>query len=405
MYNNLFGFYSEDINSDNESLLKSQNIFDVNERCKAESFEFIKAESFEFICNINNNDKSQISRTLTREFIVEIEVVDGKLSNNKDFFLSNSYHEEKRHDSKQNENPELFPSPEIDQENTIRVLKDKKDITFLGRKTGRSQEEESIINDNNNNSIKKEKTNQRHELIQLGGNAEIYKDKETRINENKKPFKTEIKDNDDENLFLREDHKMIKIRTYIFDSFEKYINFLLEIRNQKWNIRNKGKEEKKSDKLCKLEAKLINQNNKIEDNIKLWGNTLEEIYTKNKISAKEKKPFNNNTEIIKSIYKKDKNENDQEAKELRIAFKLKFCELHQIFIKEISHELKEKIVGLKHLNKHFNNLDDFYEYLKIQFCYKNNKFVEKYINEPCIGINDLCLNFYNWFAKKSPKQK
>ena len=90
---------------------------------------------------------------------------------------------------------------------------------------------------------------------------------------------------------------------------------------------------------------------------------------------------------------------------MRIAFKLKFCELHQIFIKEISHELKEKIVGLKHLNKHFNNLDDFYEYLKIQFCYKNNKFVEKYINEPCIGINDLCLNFYNWFAKKSPKQK
>ena len=100
MYNNPFGFYSEDINSDNESLLKSQNIFDVNERCKA--------ESFEFICNINNNDKSQISRTLTREFIVEIEVVDGKLSNNKDFFLSNSYHEEKRHDSKQNENPELI---------------------------------------------------------------------------------------------------------------------------------------------------------------------------------------------------------------------------------------------------------------------------------------------------------
>lgn len=87
---------------------------------------------------------------------------------------------------------------------------------------------------------------------------------------------------------------MKKIKAYIFDSFKNYINFLLEIRNKKWNIRNKDKKEKKNDKLCELEAILINQNNKIEDNIKLWDNTLEEIYTKNKISAKEKKPFNNN---------------------------------------------------------------------------------------------------------------
>ena len=360
--------------------------------------------------NLFNNEikKITIHNNSNYESILELQNNFGVNSNNKDFSLFNSYDEEKRHDSKQNENPELCHSPGINLESVYGVFKDKEGIDFLEKKTERSQEEEPIIKDNNNNSIKKEITNQSHGLIQLGGNAEVYKGKETKINDKKKQFitfTTEKKDFDEETLLLREDNKMKKIKAYIFDSFKNYINFLLEIRNKKWNIRNKDKKEKKNDKLCELEANLINQNNKIEDNIKLWDNTLEEIYTKNKISAKEKKPFNNNTEIIKSIYKKDKNENDEEVKELRIAFKLKFCELHQIFIKEISHELKEKIVGLKHLNKHFNNMDDFYEYLKIQFCYKNNKFVEKYINEPCIGINDLCLNFYNWFAKKSPKQK
>ena len=50
---------------------------------KKNKFKKIKTESFEVICkNINNKDKLQISRTLTREFIVKIEVVDGKLSSN-----------------------------------------------------------------------------------------------------------------------------------------------------------------------------------------------------------------------------------------------------------------------------------------------------------------------------------
>ena len=255
--------------------------------------------------NLFNNEikKITIHNNSNYESILELQNNFGVNSNNKDFSLFNSYDEEKRHDSKQNENPELCHCPGINLESVYRVFKDKEGIDFLEKKTERSQEEEPIIKDNNNNSIKKEKTNQSHGLIQLGGNAEVYKGKETKINDKKKPFitfTTEKKDFDEETLLLREDNKMKKIKAYIFDSFKNYINFLLEIRNKKWNIRNKDKKEKKNDKLCELEAILINQNNKIEDNIKLWDNTLEEIYTKNKISAKEKKPFNNNTEIIKS---------------------------------------------------------------------------------------------------------
>ena len=41
-----------------------------------------KQSSFEILQNNNNNNKLQLSRTLTREFIVKIEVVDGKMSSN-----------------------------------------------------------------------------------------------------------------------------------------------------------------------------------------------------------------------------------------------------------------------------------------------------------------------------------
>ena len=121
-----------------------------------------------------------------------------------------------------------------------------------------------------------------------------------------------------------------------------------------------------------------------------------------KISSKANKPYDNNIEIINSIYDKKQNENDKEVKELRLAFKLTFGELHQIFIKdqiEISSELKEKIKDSK-IFDFFNNLKDFYEYLEIQFCDKDKKFLEKYIYQPIVGIEALCLDFYNWFAKK-----
>ena len=76
--------YKEKIEQKENLIAKlEEEIYQI--KLKKNKFKRCKAESFEFICNINNNDKSQvsqISRTLTREFIVKIEVVDGKLSSN-----------------------------------------------------------------------------------------------------------------------------------------------------------------------------------------------------------------------------------------------------------------------------------------------------------------------------------
>ena len=313
-------------------------------------------------------------------------------SKNKKWYETNEY-----------ENPDLNSLCEIFDFYTQENSEDFEQ-RFLKKK--RNQKDQ--INSNDNEIIKKEETKKQPGPIILEGNDKVNNNDNTKINKKITYFVTfheNTKDNDSEIdlIFLREDNKIIKIRTYIFGSFKKYINNLLEIRYKKWCIRNKNKK-RELDKLCDLDPESINENNKIEDNIKLWDMSLEKIYKKTKISSKANKPYDNNIEIINSIYDKKQNENDKEVKELRLAFKLTFGELHQIFIKdqiEISSELKEKIKDSKIFDsKFFNNLKDFYEYLEIQFCDKDKKFLEKYIYQPIVGIEALCLDFYNWFAKK-----
>ena len=251
-----------------------------------------------------------------------------------------------------------------------------KDIStsFLGNKTKRDEidlEEYQIkmgeIKTFKNVEIKKDdSTNEFYKIIK----KKRGRKKTTEINKG-----IHTKDSDD--------NKMVKIKTYFSNSFQKFINKILRI--------------VKFDKLDTV----LGENLKKDYNLELWDKSLKDIYLETNISSiySTTNP-KNNREIINKIYK-------EKNKEIITIMDLSYGEVFEIFIKDIKPmnlKLFQKVKDSKILdNSLFSTIKNFLNKIKEQE-EKNGEseeFIEKYIKD----IIRLCLNFKYWFTSKKARQR
>ena len=180
-----------------------------------------------------------------------------------------------------------------------------------------------------------------------------------------------------------EDNKMIKIKTFFGNNFQKFVNKILRYVE-----------------LDKLAPKL-NENLKRDFNLKLWDKSLKDIYLETNISSKYSSTEpKNNIKLIKKIY--------EEKNEKIIKFlDLSYGEVFEIFIKDINSMNLELITKIKDSeildNSKFLTINDFLKKIKEQEKEKgeSDEFIDKYITD----IKTLCLNFKQWFITKRGRKR
>ena len=158
---------------------------------------------------------------------------------------------------------------------------------------------------------------------------------------------------------------------------------------------------KKETDLLKLEID-INRNLKKDFNIKLFNNTLKNIYMNSKISEHYSiKNVETNEELINKIYNENK-----ETEVIKI-LDLTYIEAFQIFRRNlvpINEDLKTKIEGTKFLNKeYFNDVEKFLEKIRLEGKNKkeNEEDTEQYIED----IISLVIGFEEWFNSKTGRER
>ena len=248
---------------------------------------------------------------------------------------------------------------------------------YLGNKTKRDEFDlqNYLIKDGDIKTIKniEIKKDERHDII----NEFFNKNKKKRGRKRKSAINKGSHTKDSE------DNKMIKIKTFFCNSFQKFVNIILRI--------------VKFDKLDSV----IGENLKRDFNLELWDKSLKDIYLETNISSiySTTNP-KNNRDLIKKIYK-------EENKEIIKILDLSYGEVFEIFIKDIKSinlELFQKIKDSIILdNSKFSTIKDFLDKIKEQEKNKgeSEEFIEKYIKD----IIRLCLNFRHWFLSKKARQR
>ena len=298
------------------------------------------------------------------------------------FFL-NSFHDD---DDDNDITPPSYILPNKTEEINLKTdIINTTPTTYLNNKRERNnfKNEKALINNgellldsyNNNNNTKKNYFN-----INITNN-----------DENKKKLKRGRKKKDavdkGKHTKLSEDNIIRKIKTFVINSYQKFIKKIIKDSNLK---------------LKKLDP-YISENLKREFNIQLWNASLKDIYSKTNITKRcnNENGINVNKNIINKIYEDNKNN------EVIKILNLTFGEVYEIFIKDISGEpisleLSKKIEGTEILDSgkfyRVNNL-----LTKIRYKEIKNKENEEDINKYIKDIKNLCLGLYNWFIMKKGK--
>ena len=193
----------------------------------------------------------------------------------------------------------------------------------------------------------------------------------------------------------RADNKIIKIKTFLANTFHNFVNNLLS---------------KKNKKLCKLSPEFT-ESIKKDFNIKLWGMTFKDIYLSSGLAGKYRKQKwkKHNKKIIDYIY------NNAANKNIKDLFDLTFGDAFEIFfkreeIKDLSQKISDQNILSQILDyKKFSGLNEFYASIRQTF--KKKSKTEEYINsyiygsENETGIKDLCYNIESWFMNKKGRNR
>ena len=193
----------------------------------------------------------------------------------------------------------------------------------------------------------------------------------------------------------RADNKIIKIKTFLANTFHNFVNNLLS---------------KKNKKLCKLSPEFT-ESIKKDFNIKLWGMTFKDIYLSSGLAGKYRKQKwkIHNKKIIDYIY------NNAANKNIKDLFDLTFGDAFEIFfkreeIKDLSQKISDQNILSQILDyKKFSGLNEFYASIRQTF--KKKSKTEEYINsyiygsENETGIKDLCYNIESWFMNKKGRNR
>ena len=149
----------------------------------------------------------------------------------------------------------------------------------------------------------------------------------------------------------------------------------------------------------------INKELKRDFNLKLLNRTIRDIYETTEISKKLRKlskvNSNINREIISKIY--EENIEEQTIKILNLTY----FELFQMFrskIKSLSLELEIKKSEISLLNNdEFNDINIFFT--KVANEEKKNKESQENIDNYVNQVEELCINYENWFLKKKGRNR
>ena len=190
----------------------------------------------------------------------------------------------------------------------------------------------------------------------------------------------------------KEDNMIIKIKTFLFNSILFLINnsFIYNYQNDSLNNPSQNY------RFLKIDGDKNYVINK-EVNLLLLNTKIKDLFNEN-ISNKYK-IFNGNSnkELIKKIY--------EEYKETNVIniLDLTYGEFLNIFRGTISSELENKMNCIQNIKEKFFNMKDFLNKIEREEIKKGepDEKIKGYLEK----LEDLCLNFENWFQAKKGRNR
>ena len=190
----------------------------------------------------------------------------------------------------------------------------------------------------------------------------------------------------------RQDNKVIKIKTHIFDKYHVYINKLIKVKYETLS-------------LCQLDPETYSENINRNENLNLFDMSMKEVYLSAKVTTKfKKKDKEYNKKVIKKVYKDPK---------IKKALDLTFRDLLQIFIKNVD-PITDLYTNTKDLDILYSDIDLLNFLTELSYKLENDihkpksqQEIKEYINgsNKETSIIDLCMHMEDWFKDKDPRAK